>query len=108
MEDYSEVTALVIDNGTSCIKVAPAHLLNAKMCSALIFLFGFSHLLLKAGFAGDDMPRAVFPSIVGRPRHTGVMVGMGQVRASEGSLSLSLVSFSSTTERLVRRRPGTK
>ena len=25
-----------------------------------------------------DAPRAVFPSIVGRPRHTGVMVGMGQ------------------------------
>lgn len=32
----------------------------------------------QAGFAGDDAPRAVFPSIVGRPRHTGVMVGMGQ------------------------------
>lgn len=25
--------------------------------------------LCKAGFAGDDAPRAVFPSIVGRPRH---------------------------------------
>jgi actin-related protein len=49
MED--EVQALVIDNGSG-------------MC--------------KAGFAGDDAPRAVFPSIVGRPRHTGVMVGMGQ------------------------------
>ena len=23
----------------------------------------------KAGFAGDDAPRSVFPSIVGRPRH---------------------------------------
>lgn len=34
--------------------------------------------MVKAGFAGDDAPRAVFPSIVGRPRHTGVMVGMGQ------------------------------
>ncbi|KAK6301906.1 hypothetical protein J4Q44_G00279590 [Coregonus suidteri] len=32
----------------------------------------------KEGFAGDDAPRAVFPSIVGRPRHQGVMVGMGQ------------------------------
>nr|AKM45922.1 actin [Nosema pernyi] len=32
----------------------------------------------KAGFAGDDAPRAVFPSIVGVPRHKGVMVGMGQ------------------------------
>jgi actin-related protein len=49
MED--EVQALVIDNGSG-------------MC--------------KAGFAGDDAPRAVFPSIVGRPRHKGVMVGMGQ------------------------------
>merc|ERR1712188_71127 len=49
MED--EVAALVVDNGSG-------------MC--------------KAGFAGDDAPRAVFPSIVGRPRHTGVMVGMGQ------------------------------
>ncbi|KAK4468778.1 hypothetical protein MN116_007950 [Schistosoma mekongi] len=46
-----EVSALVIDNGSG-------------MC--------------KAGFAGDDAPRAVFPSIVGRPRHQGVMVGMGQ------------------------------
>ena len=32
----------------------------------------------QAGFAGDDAPRAVFPSIVGRPRHKGVLVGMGQ------------------------------
>jgi actin beta/gamma 1 len=34
--------------------------------------------MCKAGFAGDDAPRAVFPSIVGRPRHQSVMVGMGQ------------------------------
>jgi actin len=73
----SDVSALVVDNGSG-------------MC--------------KAGFAGDDAPRAVFPSIVGyacvvvivspvrrtctysyfsgfflrRPRHQGVMVGMGQ------------------------------
>ena len=54
-----EVAALVIDNGSG-------------MC--------------KAGFAGDDAPRAVFPSIVGRPRHQGVMVGMGQkVRTPSGS-----------------------
>lgn len=37
-----EIAALVVDNGSG-------------MC--------------KAGFAGDDAPRAVFPSIVGRPRH---------------------------------------
>lgn len=34
--------------------------------------------MFKAGFAGDDSPRTIFPSIVGRPRHQGVMVGMGQ------------------------------
>uniref|UniRef100_UPI0035900741 actin, cytoplasmic 2-like isoform X2 n=1 Tax=Myxine glutinosa TaxID=7769 RepID=UPI0035900741 len=34
--------------------------------------------MCKAGFAGDDAPSAIFPSIVGRPRHQGVMVGMGQ------------------------------
>ncbi len=42
-----EVQALVVDNGSG-------------MC--------------KAGFAGDDAPRAVFPSIVGRPKHPGIMV----------------------------------
>jgi hypothetical protein len=34
--------------------------------------------MIKAGFGGDDAPRALFPAIVGRPRHQGVMVGMGQ------------------------------
>lgn len=59
---------------------------NKFIDSILVFFF-FWHLnkfklweesLNQAGFAGDDAPRAVFPSIVGRPRHTGVMVGMGQ------------------------------
>ncbi|TNF29714.1 MAG: actin, cytoplasmic 2 [Deltaproteobacteria bacterium] len=40
--------------------------------------------MIKAGFAGDDAPRAVFPSIVGRPRHKGVMVGMGAKDAYVG------------------------
>ena len=53
MCDDDEVAPLVIDNGSG-------------MCNA--------------GFAGDDAPRVVFPSIVGRPRHQpeGAMVGMGQ------------------------------
>jgi len=46
-----DVAALVVDNGSG-------------MC--------------KAGFAGDDAPRAVFPSIVGRPKMPGIMVGMDQ------------------------------
>jgi len=56
-EEEDEVTALVVDNGSG---------------------------MVKAGFAGDDAPRAVFPSIVGRPRHQGVMVGMGQKDAYVG------------------------
>ena len=46
-----DAAALVVDNGSG-------------MC--------------KAGFAGDDAPRSVFPSIVGRPKHPGIMVGMDQ------------------------------
>ncbi|XP_057424200.1 actin-1-like [Lotus japonicus] len=30
----------------------------------------------QGGFSGDDAPRAVFPSIVGRSQHAGMMVGM--------------------------------
>ncbi|OIT38619.1 actin-101 [Nicotiana attenuata] len=54
---YEDIQPLVIDNGTG---------------------------LSKAGFAGDDSPRAVFESIVGRPRHTGIMPGMGQKDAYVG------------------------
>ena len=53
----AEVQSVVVDNGSG-------------MC--------------KAGFSGDDAPRSVFPSIVGRPRHQGVMVGMGQKDAYVG------------------------
>lgn len=44
-----EVTAVVIDNGSGSIK---------------------------AGFAGDDAPRSVFNTIVGRPKMPGIMVGL--------------------------------
>jgi actin beta/gamma 1 len=52
-----EVTPLVVDNGSG-------------MC--------------KAGFAGDDAPRAVFPSIIGRPKQKSIMVGMGDKDAYIG------------------------
>ena len=34
--------------------------------------------MVKAGFAGEDAPRAVFPAIVGRPKHTQAMQGTVQ------------------------------
>eukprot|EP00244_Chara_vulgaris_P005104 TRINITY_DN203_c0_g1_i5.p1 TRINITY_DN203_c0_g1~~TRINITY_DN203_c0_g1_i5.p1 ORF type:complete len:378 (-),score=67.73 TRINITY_DN203_c0_g1_i5:3066-4199(-) len=57
MEGEEETLAIVCDNGSG---------------------------MVKAGFAGDDAPRSVFPSIVGRPRHTGIMVGMGLKEAYVG------------------------
>ena len=40
--------------------------------------FLISSFISKAGFAGEDENRVVFPSIVGRPKHPGIMVGMEQ------------------------------
>merc|ERR1712131_493240 len=57
MCDDEESAALVIDNGSG---------------------------MVKAGFAGDDAPRAVFTSVIGRPRHVSVMVGMGNKDAYVG------------------------
>ena len=36
------------------------------------------------GFTGDDAPRAVLPSIVGRPKMPGMMVGMDQKDSNDG------------------------
>ena len=44
---------------------------------------------MKAGFSGDDAPRAVFPPVVGRPKHMGVMVGMGQKDKYVGDEAMS-------------------
>ena len=33
--------------------------------------------MVKAGFCGEDAPRAVFPAAVGRPHYTAIMPGMG-------------------------------
>jgi actin-related protein len=57
MCDDAEQQALVIDNGSG-------------MC--------------KAGFAGDDAPRSVFPSIVGRPKTESAMMGTAKKDAYIG------------------------
>eukprot|EP00164_Ancoracysta_twista_P011629 GFYU01017998.1.p1 GENE.GFYU01017998.1~~GFYU01017998.1.p1 ORF type:complete len:380 (-),score=106.84 GFYU01017998.1:154-1293(-) len=41
--------------------------------------------VLKAGFAGEDAPKAVFPAFVGRPKHTKVMVGAVEGNSFVGS-----------------------
>jgi len=56
-EDEQEETSLVVDNGSG---------------------------MVKSGFSGDDAPRAVFPSIVGRPRTKQAMVGTVQKDAYIG------------------------
>ena len=57
-EEYESGAIIVIDNGTGRIK---------------------------AGFAGNKAPKVIFPSVVGRPKQKGVMVGAGQ-RDSYGIL----------------------
>lgn len=32
--------------------------------------------VVKAGFSGEDAPRAIFPSILGRPKNPGVIIGV--------------------------------
>jgi len=56
-EEGEQQSALVVDNGSG---------------------------MVKSGFAGDDAPRAVFPSIVGRSKHQASMVGMAQKDAYIG------------------------
>ena len=49
-DDDDDIVALVVDNGSG---------------------------VCKAGFAGDDAPRVVISSVVGRPRYQEAMVGVG-------------------------------
>ncbi len=73
-DEEVEIAAVVMDNGSG-------------MC--------------KAGFAGDDAPRAVFPSIVGRPRHQGIMLGMGQKGINIYAFGASILSIPNFQRRML-------
>jgi len=45
--------------------------------------------MMKAGFSGDDAPRTVFPSVIGRPKYNNSMVGMGQKDCYVGDEALA-------------------
>jgi len=71
--------AIVLKHGCDSALIVWLHLqLTMEDEVATLVVVDNGSGMCKAGFAGDDAPRAVFPSIVGRPRHQGVMVGMGQ------------------------------
>lgn len=61
------LTVCVIVSVWSLTHSAPGVMCDDEESTALVCDNGSG--LCKAGFAGDDAPRAVFPSIVGRPRH---------------------------------------
>ena len=69
-----EFQSVVLDTGMATVKVTAfsfsafalyLQLTHSNITSCLHSLL----LLCQAGFAGDDAPRAVFPALVGRPRH---------------------------------------
>ena len=39
---------------------------------------------VRAGFVGEEAPQVTFPTVVSRPRHSGIMIGMGQKDAHIG------------------------
>ena len=57
-----ESTSLVIDNGSG---------------------------MMKAGYSGDDTPRVIFPTVIGKPKSAGAMVGMEQKDIYIGQEALS-------------------
>lgn len=44
--------------------------------------------VIKAGFAGEQKPKCIFPNFVGRPKHTRVMAG-----ALEGDIFIGKIIF---------------
>jgi actin-related protein len=76
MVEADEVAVIVIDTGT---------------------------LTTKCGFAGDDAPRSVFRTLVGKPRVPGIMVGMDLSDAYVGAQALSKRGLLNTGQPVVGR-----
>ncbi len=68
--DYESI---VIDNGSGSIKVSCFDRLFS--ISLLKASHGYLFTDLQAGIAGYGYPTAIFPSIVGKPKYRGMMVG---------------------------------
>ena len=60
-------TTLLSNRTFRLYQLAHSHKMNTEDMVALVIDNGTG--MCKAGFAGTDAPRVVFPSIVGRPRH---------------------------------------
>eukprot|EP00980_Cylindrotheca_fusiformis_P028009 scaffold22575_cov141-Cylindrotheca_fusiformis.AAC.40 len=79
MADDEDIAALVVDNGSGMCKGGSLRVrLKPQRKSRDLGLCD------DPGFAGDDAPRSVFPSLIGRARQPGIMVGMEQRDAYVG------------------------
>ena len=59
---------------TLCMDNKKIELMGVSHHHSLHIKFSQHYFLFIAGFAGDDAPRSVFPSLIGRARQPGIMV----------------------------------
>lgn len=71
MTGTRDLTSIVVDNGSSTIKVCNFICLRSCIKSVCSNYYFFSFLSFsQAGFGGEDVPRVIFPNVIGRPHHT--------------------------------------
>ena len=86
LEDERALSEYCISEEDSMLLVEGLQMNDRDSCPLVIDV---GVAMTKAGFAGEMAPSTEFPSIVGRPRHQGVMVGMGQKDSYVGYEALS-------------------